>query len=408
MPTDTVLRWNETTLQAIRTDRTSPPVAAKNLAMVHASIYDAVMGIYRTHASYYVPAQAEPDLRPDVAAAVAAHRTLITLYPKQVERFDSALDDSLQAAANAPTTVRSIRWGQHVAEVVLDWRSRDGTTRQSRYAASPGTGIWQPTPPDFRAALLPHWSSITCFCMRAGGQFRPAGPPSLRSEAYRAAFQDVKALGAVDSRARTPDQTEIALFWADDAGTATPPGHWNQIAQVVAHARGTTLAENARLFALLNLALADAAIVSWDCKYHYNFWRPIQAIRAGDAEGRPEGGDPNWTPLIATPPFPSYTSGHSTFSGAGAAALANFFGTDKVPFTLGSDGLPGRSRSFTSFSAAAAEAGRSRIYGGIHWAFDDADGLTTGRAAADYVFRHFLTPRAPTESSSSYNRRSAP
>src|SRR5262249_11169111 len=159
------------------------------------------------------------------------------------------------------------------------------------------------------------------------------------------------------------------------------PGHWNQVAQAVARDRGTSLAQNARLFALLNLALADAGIASWDCKFKYNVWRPIEAIRKTDPRAPAETrGDPEWTPLLATPPFPSYTSGHSTFSGAAAAVLANFFGTDNVRFTISSDGLPRVWRSFASFSAAAAEAGRSRIYGGIHWEFDNADGLAAGRA----------------------------
>src|SRR5262249_8313361 len=161
-------------------------------------------------------------------------------------------------------------------------------------------------------------------------------------------------------------------------GTATPPGHWNQIAQGVARTRRTTVAENARLFALLNLALADAGIVSWDCKYQYHFWRPIEGIRSAAVQADADvSGDPNWTPLIARPPFPSYTSGHSTFSSAAATVLAHFFGTDDVRFTISSDDLPRTTRSFGSFSAAAAEAGRSRIFGGIHWEFDNADGLAS-------------------------------
>src|SRR5262249_53330190 len=155
---------------------------------------------------------------------------------------------------------------------MLAWRSRDGLDRRVAYTPGTAVGAWRPTPPDFRPALLPQWPRLTCFAMRSGAQFRPADPPALTSAAYTASFQEVKALGAVNSTTRTPEQPEIARFWADGDGTVTPPGHWNRIAQSVAVGRGNTLAENARLFALLNLALADAGVVAWDCKYQYDFW----------------------------------------------------------------------------------------------------------------------------------------
>ena len=393
LPADTVLYWNQIVQEAIRADRTPPPMAARNLAIVHAAIYDAVNAVERTHSPYAVSLLAAAGTSPRTAAAIAAHRTLLALYPSQTARFDAALDDSLDAFPEGPGKDAGIRLGQEVAEKLLALRQNDASASQARYQPTRRPGNWEPTPPDFRPALLPTWASVTCFCMRSGSQFRPAGPPLLDSAVYWENYREIKALGEVNSRTRTTEQKEIAYFWADEAGTSTPPGHWNQIAQSVARSRGLSLAENARLFALLNLALADAGIVSWDAKYHYQFWRPIQGIRAAPTEAAPElRGEPNWTPLLPTPPFPSYTSGHSTFSGAAAAILARFFGTDDVAFTVGSDGLPGRTRSYKSFSAAAAEAGRSRIYGGIHWEFDNADGLSCGRNLGDYISRYFLTP----------------
>src|SRR5439155_2374215 len=174
------------------------------------------------------------------------------------------------------------------------------------------------------------------------------------------------------SKARTKDQTEIALFWADDLGTVTPPGHWNRIAQTIALERGNTLAENARLFAHLNIALSDAGVLCWVIKFTFEFWRPITAIRETER-------DDDWTPLLNTPPFPAYVSGHSTFSGAAASVLAESFGTDKIKFETACDSLPDVKRKFTSLSAAAEEAGMSRIYGGIHWHFDNVEGLKVGR-----------------------------
>ena len=168
-------------------------------------------------------------------------------------------------------------------------------------------------------------------------------------------------------------------------GTYTPPGHWNQIAAQVAQDEGNSLTANARLFAALNLAMADAAIACWDAKYAYRFWRPVTAIRAADTDGNPDtGADPSWTPLLTTPNFPEYVSGHSTFSGAAEVVLSSFFGPD-VAFSTSSAGLPGVTRSYTSFRAAAEEAALSRLYAGIHFRFSNQDGLTTGRAVARYV-----------------------
>jgi membrane-associated phospholipid phosphatase len=234
--------------------------------------------------------------------------------------------------------------------------------------------------------------------MTSAGQFPPADPPPLTSREYAAGFNEVKALGGRDSAARTADQTVIAWFWNDAEGTATPVGHWNRIAQVVARDRGLGLADNARLFALLNITLADAGILCWECKFRYSYWRPVTAIREADRDGNPATDpDPTWISLLTTPNFPSYTSGHSSFSGAAATALALFFGTDEVRFRVGSDGLPGVVRGFPGFWAAAEEAGRSRIYGGIHYDFDNREGLASGNALAAYVAGNFLLPRGRQE-----------
>jgi hypothetical protein len=206
----------------------------------------------------------------------------------------------------------------------------------------------------------------------------------LASAEYRAAFDEIRSVGAVDSTTRTPEQTEIALYWEDVPGrTSTPPGHWNQIAHTVAEARGNTLAQNARLFALLNLTYGDDAIAFLDSKYTYGFWRAVTAIR--------ETVDPKWLPLITTPAHPSYPCAHCVFSTSGAEVLASFFGTDDVRFSSTSEGT-GVTRSYTSFTQAADEAGLSRLYGGIHWRFDINTVNGMGRALARYVTANFLLP----------------
>jgi hypothetical protein len=197
---------------------------------------------------------------------------------------------------------------------------------------------------------------VAPFAISSSSQFRPPGPPSLDSEQYAADYNEVKELGAAVGSTRTEDQTQIALFWADGAGTETPPGHWNSIAQIIAAAQGNTLEENARLFALLNIAMADAAICAWDAKYTFQFWHPVTAINFAEPEL-------NWASFIVTPPFPDYVSGHSTFSGAAATVLPLFYGTDDLPFITGSDFLLEVYRSFPTCLAAAEEAAVSRLYG---------------------------------------------
>jgi hypothetical protein len=399
-----VLRWNELTLDAIRKERTPPPVAARNLAIVHASIFDAVNAIVGTHAQYRVNIRPLPGASPEAAAAGAAHRALIELYPRLRDTFDKALKESLTEVSEGNGKIFGRDLGRFTAERVLAWRSNDGMDRKTTYAPQAAPGVWQRTPPDFAEPLLPQWAGLAPFAMNQRIQLHPKDPPRLTDRVYTAAFKEVKELGAANSTTRTKDQTEIALFWADNPGTCTPPGHWNQIAQTIARERGTTLAENARLFALLNIALADTGIMCWDCKYKLGLWRPVTAIRNADQTGNPDTQpDRAWTPLIATPPFPSYTSGHSSFSGAAATVLADFFG-DQVAFQTTSEGLPGVTRSFDSFWAAAQEAGQSRIYGGIHWQFDNTEGLAMGKALGQFICRNYLlainsSPRSPSTGS---------
>lgn len=232
--------------------------------------------------------------------------------------------------------------------------------------------------------------------MSSGNQFRPAAPPSLTSQAYTDAFNQVKSLGIKTGSTRTADQTQIAYFWQDGPGTASPPGHWNQIAQIISASQGLTFQQNVRLFALLNLAEADAGIAAWDAKRVYDFWRPNMAIAQAGIDGNSGTiADAAWTPLIPTPSFPSYVSGHSTFSGAGAAVLAAYFGRDNIAFTTTTQSpvLPaGTTRDFISISQAAYEAGMSRIYGGIHFDFDNVAGLDMGAQIGGNTYNNHLQP----------------
>lgn len=390
---DLVIDWNNVTLQAIRTASTNPPIASRNLAIVHTSIYDAVNSIDRTHEPYLVQLAVLPGASREAAVAAAAHRALSALYPAQVATFNAELTASLATVPDGVFEDRGVALGVAVADQILAIRSTDGFDGSIVYTPGTDPGDWQKTPPAFANPLLPHWGNVAPWAMTSGDQFAVDNIPELTSAEYTAAFNEVKTLGVATGSTRTEDQTQIAKFWANGGGTSTPPGHLNIMAQLAAQSQGNTLSENARMFALLNIAEADAAIMCWNIKFETDFWRPVTAIRAADTDGNPDTtADPNWSSLIVTPPFPSYTSGHSSFSGAAAAVLKAFFGTDNISFTLPSESSDPTvlDRTFTSFSQAAQESADSRLYGGIHWRFDNEDGVSTGTALGEFVAENFL------------------
>ena len=401
MAADVVIDWNNVLLQAVRTASTNPLVASRNMAIVHTSIYDAVNSIDRTHEPYAVQLFALPSTSREAAAAAAAHHALSVLYPAQQATFDAALAASLDEVPDGLAEDRGVELGIDVATQILALRSTDGSGTATPYTIGVDPGNWQPTPPAFaQTPLLPGWGNVTPWAILSGGEFGINGIPALTSAEYAAALNEVKSLGAATGSTRTADQSQIALFWNNGGGTATPPGHLNIAAQLAAESQGNTLSENARLFALLNIAEADAAITSWHNKYATNFWRPVTAIRNAENDGNPSTiDDDTWSSFIPTPPFPTYTSGHSTFSGAAAAVLADFFGTDNIAFTLPSESPDPTvlDRSFTSFSQAALESADSRLYGGIHFRFDNDDGYTTGTAVGEYVAANFLLEVEPTD-----------
>jgi hypothetical protein len=383
---DGVTDWNNAALDAIRAGRTAPPIASRSLAILHVSIYDAVNGITRTHEKYLVPSAVPASASEEAAASAAAHKALVNLFPANVSSFDTLYAAILATIPNSPHKTAGIVWGEFVANQILTARANDGSDAIVQPPGGSGPGVWIPTPPGFLPYLLPQWGFVVPFGMSSSSQFRPPGPPSLDSQQYAADYEEIKQLGAAVGSTRTPDQSEIALFWADGAGTETAPGHWNSIAQIIAATQGNTLEENARLFALLNIAMADAAICAWDAKFTFDFWRPVTAIAFAEPQL-------NWMSFIVTPPFPDYTSGHSTVSAAAATVLPLFYGTEDLPFTTGSDFLPGVFRNFSTCFEAAEEAAASRIYGGIHFRTASEDGLQAGTSIGEWTFAHYLLPK---------------
>jgi hypothetical protein len=374
--------WNQLMLEAIEQSNTPPPAASRAMACESLAVFNAVSAVNGTP-GYRSDLQAPEGASAAAAAAQAAHDILVDLFPEQAGMFDAQLAQSLGAIANSQSKSDGIAAGKQAADAMIALRADDGWNAPSTYTADTELGSWHPTPPGYLPGLAPQWADMEPFALTDPDQFLPPGPPALTSRAFAKAFNEVKSLGEVDSEIRTDDQTEIARFWAYGANTNTPPGCWNEIATTIAHKEGLSLAATAELLAVLNVAEADAAIACWDSKYEYDFWRPVTAIQnAGDVGNRWITEDPGWLPLLTTPPFPEYVSGHSTFSGAAAEVLASYFGTNyEFEFTSAS----GATREFDSFRAAAQEAGMSRIYGGIHYNFANKDGLALGRNIADWT-----------------------
>lgn len=393
---DVVRDWNTAALGAIRTASTPPPPASRILAILHAAVFDAVNGVRPKYDHYLVAPAAPRGASGDAAASTAAHDVLVAVHPAQSATFDALHQSVLARIPNGQPKVSGIAWGAQVAAAMLAARANDGSTNTAPYPGSNVPGKWRPTLSFggvVRPALLPLWGRVQCFSLPSGNLLRPSPAPELPSLRYGLEVLMVQHIGGQQNSRRTPDQTEVARFWGYGPGTSTPPGHWNQIAHAVAAGRRDSVLDVARTFALLNLALADAAIVSWDCKYEYGYWRPITAIQLADQDGNPlTQPDTTWMPLLETPPFPEYTSGHSTFSAAAAAVLAYCYGTDRVPFRVGSDDLPGVQRSYRGFADAAWESGMSRIYGGIHFMSGNLQGLGTGYQTGRHVVEHRLRP----------------
>jgi hypothetical protein len=397
MAADTVLEWNQVAVEATRVARLSPNAQTRALAMAQGAVFDAVNGIERGYAPYLVDRHAPRWASAEAAAATAAHDVLVSLLPAQQATLDAALTSSLAKVSDGRAEDAGVDYGKLVAQSMIAARADDGSTDVVAYVPGTGPDDWQPTPPAFAPAALPQWATVEPFGIHSPVQFRADPPPALDSPEFTAAFNQIKALGAANSTTRTAEQTDIARFWAGPSGTVQPPGHWNGIARGVADAQGNSLAQNARMLALLNIGMADALITAWDSKFEYGFVRPVTAIRNADNDGNPDtAADTAWSPLLGTPPHPSYMAAHSSLSATAATILAEFYGNDAIAFTSSAEVAAGGAvitRSFNGFWQAAQEAGASRIYGGIHWSFDNQAGLTAGHSVGEFVTDHLLQPR---------------
>ena len=398
--TNVVVDWNQTMLAAFATANVPPPAANRLGGIVQAAVFDAVNGIEPRYASIHVAPGAAPDASPRAAAASAAHTALVALFPTQKTVLDADLAASLAPLddEDADSISRGIDWGKTVADQIIAWRAADGSAAPPpTYVFGTAPGVWQPTPGGSGAPKFQQLATTLPFALTSAAQFRPAGPPPLDSARYTASFTEVKNLGGAVSTDRTAWQTETARFWQLD----TPVAMWDRVADDLSSAHHLNLLRTARLLALVNMAIADATFAIWDAKVAYNFWRPVTAIAHADVDGNPETtADATWSPLMTTPYFQEYPSAHSGVSSAAAHILASMFG-DGAAFTVTSAGLPGVTRSFTSFADGVAQVGDARVFAGFHFRFSIDDAVALGRKVAGYVEARAVTPLRDDEGTDS-------
>ena len=389
-----VAQWNGIATQAVLAfDAANPPglppmVDSRIYAMAFSAVHDALNAIDRRYQPYLSDLSAR-GADPNAAVAQAVHDVMVNELPPEATFLNAQLIAALAAIPDGTAKQRGIDLGSRCAQAIIAARSNDGSANaQGPYSAPTDPGVYQPTIP-VGVATFVNWGQVTPFVATSGMQFRAPPPYTVQSPAYTADYNEVKTLGAAVNSTRTADQSEIARFWLENSSLG-----WDRIAMNVAAARGLNGWDQARLYALLELAIADSYITSLESKYFYRFWRPITAIRQGDSDGNADTvGDASWAPFdFVTPPVPDYPSAHSSAGGAAHAVLDGFFGTDAVSFSLTSTSLPGVTRHYTSFTQAEAENAASRVYVGYHFRLATTVGITQGEEVGNLVVTTRLRP----------------
>ena len=388
-----VVDWTNELLQIQKTPGVQPATVhpTRSFAIMDAAIEDAVASTTHLGQPYLFTVKSHGSARPDAAAAQAAHDALASLYPTTTTQLDQLLSSELAAIPASPAKDRGIAVGHSVAQILLSRRASDGSAVIPPPFV-PGTqpGNYRPTPTGFAAPQFTNWSTVKPFVLNTGDQFRPGPPPALTSQAYADAINEVQSLGQDTSPTRTADETQAAKFW-------NPPiwNTWNEITSSLVTQQRTGLALTAQIFSDLNLTFADTAIAFYDAKYTYQLWRPVTAIQLADTDGNPATiGNPTWNPLVPTAADPSYPGAHSAISEAATTVLSAFF-EPNTHLTVSSDALPGVTRSFDGFQAAADEAGLSRIFAGVHTRIDHVAGQDLGRNVAVFVLQRLDTESLP-------------
>jgi hypothetical protein len=408
---DAVTDWNAIASTAIVTNAGQPPpVSALSFAMVQGAVYDAVNAIDRGYQPYLVQPNANPTDSKEAAAATASFRVLVGfpdfpgLFPGQLPTLQPQYDAYIANLPDNPPGSRAagITIGETTARAMLEARLNDGRFGPPPQLYPPAPGIWRPTPPNFANDPAPWVGNVLPFLVPSAEMLRTDGPNALTSADYAEDFNEVKEFGSLTSITRTADQTDAAIFWQDHAIAL-----YNRIFRTLAASQELDIVDNARLFAMTNLAAADAQIGCWNDKYYWQFWRPITAIREADTDCNPATqADPTWLPLfdpttpvcnpplLFTPPFPDHPSGHACATSAFVHTLKNFFGTDRIGFSAFSN-KSCTTRSFNRFSHVLKEVIDARVWAGIHFRTADTQGAVLGKKVAHYMSRHYFQPNRP-------------
>jgi hypothetical protein len=386
---DVVTEWNEIMVQTALVATPDPVVRARTAAIAQVAVFEAVNSIVGDYEPYDHALAAPQGASAEAAAIAAAHRVLSTLHPQATSQLDAAREQSLAIIPDGTAKTAGIAVGIMAADSIIALRADDGV--DDPVSHTPGTlpGEYRPTPPDLTPAFRPGFGQVATFVTRSGRQFRSADPPELRSKQYAVAFEEVKRVGEADSTQRPADRTQIARFY----GIADVDTIYYPAARQIIGTRSRTVSQNARLFALLSMAIWDSAIACLETKYHFKLWRPVTAIREAQTDrNRRTEPDTEWAPLVFTPPFPSYPSAHASLGGAARAVLEEEFGRAGHVITLTHPALSDIILHYTTFKQITDDIDDARIYGGVHFRFDQQAGARQGKRVGEYVLRHALRP----------------
>jgi hypothetical protein len=383
---DVVTDWNVTANELMTAATTGNNPRLRTLAMMHVAMSDAINTVQGRYMRVVATMPAAPGASAEAAATAAARKILIELYPKQKAKIDEAYAASLKAIPDGTAKSEGIALGEQVAAAVQDLCAKDGTDAPDTYRPLTSPGVYVPT----ANPVFPEYASATPWLLKKADHFRPGPPPALSSPIWARDYNEVKSLGGVKSTARTPEQTEAVKFW----GNANFGPSWQAAARHLSAAKELGLAETARVFALLNMSLANNYVVNWDAKYTYNFWRPVTAIRNGDVDGNDATErDPGWTSLNMTPMHPEYPSQATINATVAAAILESVFGpVTAIPLTVTDVADAKRTRHFNSIADMVEEQKNVRIWGGVHYRSAIETGADMGRKVAAYMIENALKP----------------
>ena len=382
--------WNATAVGVITDAGKANVEGFPYFGFVGAAVYNAVVGITVRYVPYRWDARPRPMASPQAAAVAAAHRVLTTYFsdvPAAATRLADVYAASVGALPNDAPTARGLQFGKHAAEHVIGLRANDGRYGPNIFEMAEGIGIWRPTPSANAPFVGKYLAATTPLMLESPGQFQPGPAPALTSAEYAADFEEVKAFGSKEGSARTPLQTETGLFVS-----SVSPGPFQAGLRDLAVRREMDISDRARLFAAVNMSVADAVIACWECKVHYGIWRPSTAIQLAEEDGNPATtADPTWEPLLPNPPYPDYPSGLNAVMGSAVRALTRVLGTDRIDLTLSSP-LTNTTRTYESADQMYADAVDGRVWVGIHFRFADTVGMKMGQQVADWVADRYFKP----------------